>query len=118
MIAHVLLFRLRAGLSEDAREGLADALARATREIPSLRRARLGERTRTGRAYEQLMTANYPFAAILEFDDVSGLKAYLDHPLHEALAQRFFACAEDSLIYDFDLSETDDGIRRIREALT
>ena len=34
----------QAGLSEDARDALAAALARATREIPSIRRARVGAR--------------------------------------------------------------------------
>ena len=118
MIAHVVLFRLKAGLSEETRDGLAEALSRATHEIPSIRQARLGSRVTVGRAYEQLMTADYPFAAILEFDDVTALKAYLDHPIHEQLAQRFFACVEQALMYDFELWETDEGIRRIRDVVT
>ena len=63
------------------------------------------------------MTADYPLAVILEFDDVTALKAYLDHPVHELLAQRFFACIDQALMYDFELWETDDGIRRIRDVV-
>src|SRR5262245_19238231 len=42
VIAHLVLFRLKPGLPDEARQGLLDALTRATREIPSLRRARIG----------------------------------------------------------------------------
>ena len=83
-------------------------------EIPLIRQGPSRVARQVGRSYEQLMTADYPFAAILEFDDVTALKAYLDHPVHEQLAQRFFACVDQSLMYDFELWETDDGIRRIR----
>ena len=114
MIIHVVLFRLRADLSEEARDSLAAALTRATREIPSIRRARVGSRVTLGRAYEQLMTTDYSFATILEFDDRNGLQLYLDHPAHEQLAQRFYASADQALTYDFEMWESDEGIERIR----
>jgi len=117
MIVHVVLFRLKPGLSEDARDALAAALARATREIPSIRRARIGSRITIGRAYEQLMTTDYAFAAILEFDDRSALQTYLDHPAHEQLAQRFYASVAEALTYDFELWESDEGLERIRGAI-
>jgi hypothetical protein len=114
MIAHVVLYRLKPGVSDDARDAVAEAFSQAVREIPSIRRARVGSRVTVGRAYEQLMTADYPFAAVLEFDDITALRTYLDHPIHEQLTQRFFACIEHALMYDFDLWETDEGIQRIR----
>jgi hypothetical protein len=113
MIAHVVLFRLKTGLTKETREGLAKALSRAASEIPSIRGARLGTRVTVGRSYEQLLTTDYPLAAILEFDDVTALKAYLDHPVHAELAQRFFASVEQTLMYDFEFWATDEGIRRI-----
>jgi hypothetical protein len=115
MIVHVVLFRLKPGLTEDARDALAATLARATREIPSILRARIGSRIAIGRAYEQLMTTDYSFAAILEFNDRSALQTYLDHPAHEELAQRFYAIGE-ALTYDFELWESDEGLERIRGA--
>lgn len=117
MIVHVVLFRLKPELADDAREALAAALARATNEIPSIRRARIGSRVTFGRAYEQLMTTDYSFAAIFEFDDRSGLLAYLDHPVHEQLAQRFYASVDQALTYDVELWESDEGIERIRRVL-
>jgi len=114
MIIHVVLFHLKPSLEDDAREALAAALSRVTREIPSIRRARIGSRVTIGRAYEQLMTMDYSFAALLEFDDRDGLKAYLDHGAHEQLAQRFYASIDHALTYDFEVWDSDEGIERIR----
>jgi hypothetical protein len=114
MIVHLVLFRVRPELVDDERDALAAALARATREIPSIRRARVGSRVTLGRAYEQLMATDYSFAAILEFDDRDGLESYLDHPVHEQLAQRFYASVAAALTYDFELWDSDEGIARIR----
>ena len=104
MIAHVVLFRPRADLSTQEREDLVAAFASALRSIPSIRRARVGPRVLHGRPYEALMKEDFPYAAILEFDDVQGLTAYLQHPAHEQLAARFFAILNGVLIYDFDVS--------------
>jgi len=117
MIAHVVLFRLKPGLAEAQRDGLADALSRATRDISSIRRVRVGTRATLGRAYEQLMTTDYSFAAILEFDDRAGLQTYLDHPMHEQLAHRFYASVDQALTYDFEMWETGEGIERIRRVV-
>jgi hypothetical protein len=114
MILHVVLFRVKPGLDEAARDALASALARATGEIPSIRRARVGSRLTVGRPYEKLMTTDYSFAAILEFDDRRGLQTYLDHPAHEQLAQRFYASVGEALTYDFEMWESDEGIERVR----
>jgi hypothetical protein len=56
------------------------------------------------------MGDDYTHAAILEFDDVGGLRAYLEHPLHETLATQFFACFEQALMYDFELAEGGDAV--------
>jgi hypothetical protein len=107
MITHVVLFRPRTGLSVDERRRLADALRSAIETIPSIRRARIGRRVLHGRPYEQLMRVNYEYAALFDFDNVDGLKAYLAHPAHETLATRFFEALEESLIYDFEFEEGD-----------
>jgi hypothetical protein len=114
MIAHVVMFRPRPEVSEAERAALADAFREALREIPSIRRARIGRRVTHGRAYESLMRADYPYAAVLEFDDLAALEAYLEHPAHDALASRFFATFEEALMYDFDLSEGVEGVADLR----
>jgi hypothetical protein len=110
MIAHLVLFRPRPKLSDADRRGLADALTQALRDIPSIRAARVGRRITHGRPYEALMQVDYSYAAVLEFDDMAGLQAYLEHPAHEALAAQFFACFEDALMYDFELKAGEAGV--------
>lgn len=105
MIAHVVLFRPRRDLPPQARQMLAAAFESALQQIPSIRRARVGRRLVLGRAYEALMRVDYPYAAVLEFDDRAGLIAYLDHPSHERLAAQFFGAFEEALMYDFELTE-------------
>ena len=110
MIAHIVLFRPRPELDLQARRGLTQAFSDVLREVASIRQARIGRRTTHGRPYEQLMRENYTHAAILEFDDLAGLQLYLEHPAHETLAARFFACFEQALMYDFELN---DGARAL-----
>jgi hypothetical protein len=105
MIAHIVLFKPRADLSPQAGQQLAASFETALKQIPSIRRARVGRRITHGRVYEALMGVDYEYAAILEFDDEAGLKAYLEHPAHEQLGAQFFEAFEQALIYDFDFAE-------------
>ncbi len=110
MIAHIVLFRPRRDLAADAVQALVAAFEAALSSIPSIRRARVGRRVVLGRAYDALMRADYPYVAILEFDDRAALTAYLEHPAHEQLATRFFTAFEEALIYDFELAEGTAGL--------
>jgi hypothetical protein len=103
VLAHVLLFRVRDDVPSAERTALIDAWAKALRDIPSIARAHVGTRVRIGREYEQMMRTDYPYAAIIEFKDQAGLRAYLDHPAHADMANRFFAVLTDVLIYDFEM---------------
>jgi hypothetical protein len=105
VIAHVVLFRPRPDLDIDGRRSLVAALEAVLGGVPSIRRVRIGRRLLIGRPYEALMRGDYSFIAILEFDDRAGLIAYLEHPVHEQLASRFFAAFEEALIYDYELGE-------------
>jgi hypothetical protein len=110
MIAHVVLFRLRPEISIGERRAIVDAWTAALKEIPSIRRARVGPRVKIGREYESLARIDLPYGAILEFDDVDGLRAYLDHPAHEPITTRFFAAIADTLIYDFEVTGDATGL--------
>lgn len=116
MIAHVVLFRPRPDLAAGDAEQLIAAFDRALKAIPSLRRARVGSRTKIGAQYEQLPQPDFPYAAVLEFDDEAGLRAYLEHPEHAEVGQRFFASAEATLVYDFEMDESAEGLRAMIEA--
>ena len=114
MIAHVVLFKPRADLSPEGRHRLAESFEAALRQIPTIRRARVGRRILHGRGYESLMTVDYQYAAVIEFDDAAGLKGYLEHPVHERLASQFFEAFEQALMYDFELTDDATGLAALR----
>ena len=117
MIAHIVLFRPRPDLSVSEREALAAAFTAALGEIPTIRHAWVGHRFTHGRGYEQLMRVDYEYAAVLAFDDAQGLLAYLEHPAHQQLGDRFFSAFADALMYDFELQEGHEGIAALVEGL-
>ena len=108
MIAHVILFRPRTDLAAADRRAVFEALRKAARSIPSVRRCRVGRRVRHGLpGYEQAMREDYQFAAIFEFDDVEGLKAYLQHPAHASIGGHFTTAASAGLAYDYEVADAD-----------
>ena len=115
MILHIVLFRPRSGLGKDQRQSLAKAFANAIDNIASIKRARIGRRLIHGRPYEQLMRQDYTHAAVIEFEDLAGLRAYLEHPAHAELGSRFFDCFEQALMYDFDVQDGHVGLNALIE---
>ena len=107
MIVHVVLFSPKPDLSESDRRTLLDALSVAATGIPSIRRLRVGKRVKHSLpGYEQMMRDDYEFAVMIEFDDVAGLKAYLQHPAHAAAGHHFTASAAKALAYDYETAES------------
>jgi hypothetical protein len=104
MIAHVVLFEPRPDLSDADRASLLDGLRAAADAIPAIRRLQVGRRVLHGLGgYEQAMRDAYSFAAIVEFDDVEGLRSYLAHPAHERIGRHFTESALRALAFDYDV---------------
>ncbi len=81
------------------------ALKAAAQEIPTVRRFHVGERVMHGAAYEKLMPEDYPFAAVIEFDDLAGLQAYLQHSKHRELGELFYKLQDAALAYDYEVKD-------------
>jgi hypothetical protein len=103
VIAHVVLLKPRPDLSVEDRRALVAAFERAAQVIPSVRGVRVGRRVRLGAGYEDAMPDSADVLAVLEFDDLAGLAAYLEHPAHEELGERFRRSLSSALIYDFEV---------------
>jgi hypothetical protein len=102
VVVHVVLFKPRADLaSRDGADFLA-SLKRAFREIPSVRGLRVGRRVRSGAGYEDAAPDVADILTMIEFDDLAGLRAYLQHPAHEELGRRFNASIAGGVVYDFE----------------
>jgi hypothetical protein len=106
VLAHIVLFRPKPGISESDRAAMFAALNTAAKEIPTVRRFQVGARVTHGAAYEKLMAEDYPFAAVIEFDDLAGLTAYLQHPKHRVLGELFYKLQEVALAYDYEVRGT------------
>ncbi len=110
MIVHVILFSPKPGLTQAARHDLLGALMEAASAIPAVGQFRVGRRVRHGLpGYEQMMQDDYEFAAIIEFADIDGLKAYLAHPAHAAIGRHFTVSAAKSLAYDYAIADAADA---------
>jgi hypothetical protein len=105
MVAHIVLFRPKPDITASDRKAMFDALEAATTGIPSVRRFQIGTRVTHGTQYEQMMTADYPYAAVIEFDDLAGLQAYLQHPRHRNLGELFYRLLEAGLVYDYQMAK-------------
>jgi len=103
----------RADLSPAERAALIDAFERAVRDIPTVRAVRVGRRVVHGAGYEQLAADAADYLAVIDFDDLAGLQAYLRHPAHEALGARFNQSLQSALVYDFEMGGTEE-LRRWR----
>jgi hypothetical protein len=103
VVCHIVLFRPKPDIADADRRAMFEALAAAATDIPSVRRFHIGGRIKHGRSYEHMMTESYPFAAVIEFNDLAGLQAYLDHPQHEKLGALFYQLLDAGLVYDYEM---------------
>jgi hypothetical protein len=104
MLVHVVLFRPRPDVTDAERDALLDAMREAAAGIESVRGFRIGQHLDPAVPYVRGGFPAFPWVALLEFEDHAGLQAYLAHPLHRALGERFNAAAEDALIYDYTIT--------------
>jgi Stress responsive A/B Barrel Domain len=110
VIAHVVLFEPKPGLSDRERQNLIDGLRGVTRDVAAVRRLRVGRRIRHGvPGYEQLMRDDYSFVAIIEFDTIDDLRAYLAHPAHEIVGRHFSESSVRALAYDYRIVDAFDA---------
>jgi hypothetical protein len=68
---------------------------------------RIGRRIRHGAGYEASSPDSADYLAVLDFDDLNGLLAYLRHPAHEQLGERFGESLSAASVYDFEVGDLD-----------
>ena len=102
MVSHLVLMKPRPDLSPSGRERFIAAFERALREIPDIRGVRIGRRIMHGARYETGMPDTAEYLVMLDFDDASGLAAYLRHAAHQELGERFGDSLAAALVYDFE----------------
>ena len=98
---HVVLFTPRPDLGDAERLTLGKALEHALTSIPGVRAFRVGRRIRTGAAYDAL-PGDFDYCAVIEFDDVTGLRGYLAHPAHAELGRLFYTTSREAFAADYE----------------
>jgi hypothetical protein len=84
MVSHLVLLKIRRSLSPAGRERLVSAFERAVRDIPAVRSVRVGRRVVLGTGYEVGMPDTADYLVLIDFDDVDGVRAYLQHRTRRA----------------------------------
>ena len=102
MVQHLVLIKPRADLTSQQKKALIDAFKRAVAEIPTVKHVRVGRRIVHGASYERA-TDTVDFLIALDFDDLAGLQAYLRHPAHEELGERFGQSISSAWVCDFEV---------------
>lgn len=106
MILHLVLYEPKPGLSEAEISQFKAVLAGACTEIPSIRQVRTGRTIDLGLGYEHRSSGqDFDYVAVFEFESVAGLKDYLSHPAHEALAEQFWKHCERTMILDVEAED-------------
>jgi hypothetical protein len=106
MIAHTVLFQPDPSVGPETKAAILESLSRAMHQCPTVRTCRIGRRIRHGLpGYEQQMREDYQYLLVVEFDDIEGLRAYLEHPTHNAIGGLFTSAASASLAYDYEMVE-------------
>ena len=101
MILHIVLYQPKSSAAAGELAELTAALEAASREIPSIRRVRVGKAVDLGFGYNNWpKDQNNVFVAIFEFDDRTGLETYLADPAHKNLAALFWNTCDQPTILD------------------
>jgi hypothetical protein len=103
MISHVVLMKPKPGLPDEERRAFIAAFERALREITTVRAVRIGRRVVFGASYESTAGDAADYLAIIDFEDLTGLQTYLQHPAHEQLGALFYRTLSSGLAYDFEV---------------
>jgi hypothetical protein len=99
-INHVVLFTLKdASMSPELQRDCETHL----RDIPSLRTYACGPHVEMGRT---IVTKDYTLGMIVSFDDEAGYEAYLEHPGHVTLVEKWKPHFSSITIYDIGNEET------------
>jgi hypothetical protein len=106
VICHLVLFNLKDGLETADIGRFANLMRDTCVSAQSVARVRVGRRVSVDAGYERFMgLKTYDFVAVVEFDDVEGLVAYLRHPKHDELGRMFWEYCSDALVIESQMHD-------------
>ena len=106
MILHIVLYQPKDDVTGGEEAAFKAILDKAANIIPSIRQTRVGRTVDLGIGYEiRSEDQLYEYVAIFEFADTDGLKAYMAHPAHIALAEQFWKHCQRTMILDVEAED-------------
>lgn len=97
MVEHIVLLKLKSGITAAQLEVLSDALLGMADEIPGIESITSG----TNNSSEG-KSQGYAYGFIVRFTDESARDAYLPHPFHRQVAgEHIRPLVEDVLVFDY-----------------
>lgn len=106
MLLHMVLYQPRPGLSSAEVAGFRSALSEARDKITSVGRVFVGRTIDLGIGYEHRSEGqSFDYVAIFEFASAEGLREYMAHPAHVALAEQFWKYCERTMILDVEAED-------------
>ena len=95
MIKHIVMVKFKPEVSQEQQAEFAKKVPEVLAKIPGAKNITLG----LALAVES--EPRYDGATFMDFDDEAQLKAYLDHPMHQAVDAQARAMCSDYLIMNF-----------------
>ena len=103
MIAHVVLFEPKSNTTMAERDAFIELLRVTFSDVSTVQRSFIGLRQKIGVSYESKVGETaYSYASVVEFEDIEGLKTYLEHQLHVKVGQLFWQHCDRTMIVDVD----------------
>ena len=96
MIRHVVMFKLRPGVSEAQRDEWLEMSRRAHQRIDLVRAYSIG-------ADLLHLPRSYDVAVVADFDSLEDVRAYADHPLHLSAVELSRELSEHIVSVDFEV---------------
>lgn len=106
MIAHIVFFTPKAGVSAEERRSVALSIQATCQAVETISDAFIGRSIDVDPGYARsLGDKTYEFAAVLEFADRAALVSYLTHPAHDKLGQLFWQYCESTIILEVECAD-------------
>jgi hypothetical protein len=104
MILRVVLFQLRADVSDYDSRLLLASIGGAVKSVPGLLSFNVGRRIEGDGSYTLgPATASYDYAAVFQFDGAASLQAYMRHPAQAEIRARFAAVVSSAVTCDYQM---------------
>ena len=95
MVDHLLFFAVREGASQGEIEDLVSSMRALREDVPSTVDLSVGEDF-SGRS------GGYTHALFARFEDVAGLREYMEHPAHLAVVEKLDATTTGRIVADYE----------------